>query len=77
VAPAAGVTPSAGGSSSTPACRANAQVRVLVHELAHTLGVGYEQSGRARAEVIVDTVTFVVCRAVGLRVDGESVPYVA
>jgi hypothetical protein len=24
--------------------------------------------------VIVDTVTFVVCRAVGLRVDGESVP---
>jgi Putative metallopeptidase family (DUF6782) len=56
---------------------ANAQVRVLVHELAHALGVGYEQFGRARAEVIVDTVTFVVCRAVGLRVDGESVPYVA
>jgi antirestriction protein ArdC len=56
---------------------ANAQVRVLVHELAHALGVGYEQFGRARTEVIVDTVTFVVCRAVGLRVDGESVPYVA
>jgi antirestriction protein ArdC len=56
---------------------ANAQVRVLVHELANALGVGYEQFGRARAEVIVDTVTFVVCRAVGLRVDGESVPYVA
>jgi len=33
--------------------------------------------GRARAEVIVDTVTFGVCRAVGLRVDGESLPYVA
>jgi antirestriction protein ArdC len=56
---------------------ANAQVRVLVHELTHALGVGYEQFGRARTEVIVDTVTFVVCRAVGLRVDGESVPYVA
>jgi Putative metallopeptidase family (DUF6782) len=56
---------------------ANAQVRVLVHELAHALGVGYAQFGRARAEVIVDTVTFVVCNAVGLRVDGESVPYVA
>jgi hypothetical protein len=40
------------------------------------LGFGYEGFGRARAEVIVDTVTFVVCRAVGLRVDGESVPYV-
>jgi len=55
----------------------HAQVRVRVHELAHALGVGYEQFGRARAEVIVDKVTFVVCRAVGLRVDGESVPYVA
>jgi hypothetical protein len=56
---------------------ANAQVRVLVHELAHALGVGYAEFGRARAEVIVDTVTFVICRAFGLRVDGESVPYVA
>ena len=50
---------------------------MLVHELAHALGVGYEQFGRPRGEVIADTVTFVVCRAVGLRVDGESVPYVA
>lgn len=56
---------------------ANAQVRVLVHELAHALGVGYQQFGRARAEVIVDTVTFVVCSSVGLAVDGESIPYVA
>jgi hypothetical protein len=46
-------------------------------ELTHAPGIGYEQFGRARAEVIVDTVTFVVCRAVGLQVDGESVPYVA
>lgn len=52
---------------------ANAQV----HELAHALGVGYAEFGRARAEEIVDTAMFVVCRAVGLRVDGESVPYVA
>lgn len=56
---------------------ANAQVRVLVHELAHALGVGYEQFGRERAEVIVDTVTFVVCGSVGLDVGGESIPYVA
>jgi hypothetical protein len=55
----------------------NAQVRVLVHELAHALGVGYARFGRARAEVIVDTVTFVVCSAAGLAVDGESIPYVA
>jgi hypothetical protein len=55
----------------------NAQVRVLVHELAHALGVGYKQFGRERAEVIVDTVTFIVCGSVGLDVGGESIPYVA
>jgi hypothetical protein len=49
---------------------ANGQVRVLIHELAHALGVGYEQFGRQRAEVIVDTVTFVVCGSVGLAVGG-------
>ncbi len=55
----------------------NAQVRVLVHELAHALGVGYEQFGRERAEVIGDTVTFIVCGSVGLDVGGESIAYVA
>jgi hypothetical protein len=57
---------------------ANARVRVLVHELAHSLGVGYKQYGRQRAEVLVDTVTYVVLAGqVGLDVGGESVPYVA
>jgi N-terminal domain of anti-restriction factor ArdC len=56
---------------------ANAQLRVLVHELAHALGVGYREYGRERAEVIVDTVTFVVCGSVGLDISGESIPYVA
>jgi hypothetical protein len=55
----------------------NAQVRVLVHEIAHALGVGYREHGRGRAEVIVDTVTFVVCGSVGLDTSGSSVPYVA
>jgi hypothetical protein len=55
----------------------NARVRVLVHELAHALGIGYEQFGRERAEVIVDTVTFIVCGSAGLDVGGESIPYVA
>jgi antirestriction protein ArdC len=55
----------------------NAQVRVLVHELAHALGVGYREHGRRRAEVIVDTVTAVVCGSVGLDTSGSSVPYVA
>jgi hypothetical protein len=57
---------------------ANARVRVLVHELAHGLGVGYKQYGRQRAEVLVDTVTYVVLAGqVGLDVGGESIPYVA
>jgi hypothetical protein len=55
----------------------HAQVRILVHECAHALGVDYERYSRAQAEVIVDTVTYVVCTGVGLAVEGESIPYVA
>lgn len=79
------ITGSAGGRCEAEAKRivvdadlsANAQVRVLVHELAHALGVGYREFGRERAEVIVDAVTFIVCGSVGLDVSGETVPYVA
>lgn len=56
---------------------ANRQVRTLVHELAHALGVGYEQYGREKAEVLVDCVTYIVCSSVGLDVGGESIPYIA
>lgn len=56
---------------------ANARVRVLVHELAHALGIGYADLGRRRAEVLVDCVTFIVCGAVALDTGGESIPYVA
>jgi len=59
------------------AMSANAQVRVLVHEIAHALGIGYKEYGRSRAEVLVDTVTFVVCGSIGLDTSGSSVPYVA
>jgi hypothetical protein len=55
----------------------NAQVRVLVHDLAHALGIGYREHGRRRAEVIVDTVTYIVCGSVGLDTAGSTVPYVA
>jgi hypothetical protein len=48
------------------------------HEIAHSLGVGYTEYGRAQAEVLVDTVTYVVLSGqVGLDVGGESIPYVA
>jgi hypothetical protein len=56
---------------------ANAQLRTLIHETAHALGVDYQRYSRARAEVIVDTVTFLAASSVGLRVDGETVPYIA
>jgi hypothetical protein len=55
----------------------NARVRTLIHECAHALGVDYQHYTRAQAEVIVDTVTFVVSASVGLDVDGETIPYVA
>jgi len=56
---------------------ANARVRVLVHEIAHALGIGYADRGRARAEVMVDCVTYVVCGQLGLDTGGETIPYVA
>jgi len=56
---------------------ANARLRILIHETIHALGVGYAEYGRDRAEVIVDTATYVVAASVGLDVGGESVPYVA
>jgi hypothetical protein len=56
---------------------ANAQVRVLVHEIAHALGIGYHDYGRRRAEVLVDTVTYIVCGSVGLDTSSSSVPYIA
>jgi len=41
---------------------ANAQLRILIHETIHALGVGYAEYGRRRAEVIVDTVIFSPCQ---------------
>ena len=56
---------------------ANAQLRTLIHECAHALGIDYEQYSRAQAEVMVDTVTLLAASAVGLAVDGETIPYVS
>jgi hypothetical protein len=56
---------------------ANAQLRILIHETVHALGIGYAEYGRKRAEVIVDTATAIACASVGLRVDGDSIPYIA
>ncbi len=55
---------------------ANAKVRTLVHEIAHALGVGYDEYDRPTAEVIVDSAAHVVCSVIGLDVSGETVSYV-
>ena len=55
---------------------ANRRVRILVHELAHAHGIGYEQYTRRQAEVLVDTVTHIVLGQAGLDVSGETVPYI-
>ena len=52
-------------------------MRILIHETIHALGVGYAEFGRERAEVIVDTATYVAAASVGLDVSGESIPYIA
>jgi N-terminal domain of anti-restriction factor ArdC len=56
---------------------ANGRVHVLVHEIAHALGIGYDQYTRARAETLVESITYIVCRGIGLDTGGASVPYVA
>jgi hypothetical protein len=56
---------------------ANAQVRIAIHEILHALGIGYTEYGRRRAEVLVDTATYIVCGSIGLDTSGSSVPYVA
>ena len=56
---------------------ANAQVRVLVHELAHAHGVTYRDYSREQAEVIVETAAVIVCGSLGLDTSGESIPYIA
>jgi len=55
---------------------ANRRVRILVHELSHAHGIGYEQYTRRQAEVLVDTVTHIVLAQAGLDVSGETVAYI-
>jgi antirestriction protein ArdC len=56
---------------------ANGKVATLVHELAHAHGIDYERFSRSEAELIVESVAYVVCSGAGLDTSGESVPYLA
>jgi hypothetical protein len=55
----------------------NGKVATLVHELAHAHGIDYTDYPREEAELIVESVAFIVCGSVGLDTSGESVPYLA
>lgn len=55
----------------------NRKVRTLVHEIAHALGVGYREYTRQDAEVIVESVSWIVCQGIGLDTSGEALPYIA
>jgi hypothetical protein len=54
---------------------ANGRVATLVHELAHAHGVDYKTYSRPEAELIVESVAFVVCGTFGLDTGSESVTY--
>jgi antirestriction protein ArdC len=65
-----------------PDFSANAQVSVLIHELAHAL-VRIDRRdddpklGYAAEEVVVESVAYSVCASLGLDSSGSAVPYVA
>jgi antirestriction protein ArdC len=65
-----------------PEFSANAQISVLVHELAHAL-VRIDRRGEdpklgyAAEEVVVESVAWSVCASLGLDTGGSAVPYVA
>lgn len=55
----------------------NGRVKTLTHEIAHALGIDYTDHERGEAEVIVESVAYIVCSGIGLATDGYSVGYVA
>lgn len=55
----------------------NAQVKILTHEIAHALGIGYDEFGREGAEVIVEAASAIACSSAGLETEEFSVPYMA
>jgi antirestriction protein ArdC len=56
---------------------ANGRVAVLVHELGHAYGVGYQTHPRREAEVIVEAAAHITCAALGLDTSAQAVAYIA
>lgn len=55
----------------------NGQVRTIIHEIAHALGIDYTDYTREEAEVIVESAAYLTCLNVGLDTSGMTVPYIA
>ncbi len=60
-----------------PQLTPNAQISVLVHELAHAQGIDYSDYTRAESETIVEATTMIVLGALGFDTLSFSVPYIA
>jgi len=54
----------------------NRQLRILIHEMTHALGVDYEKFSREEAECICDSTTYIVGNLIGLDVSEETISYV-
>lgn len=55
----------------------NGRVRVLIHEIAHALGIDYKDYSRSEAETIVEAATYIVLAGQGIDADASSIPYIA
>lgn len=50
---------------------------VLIHELIHAGGIGYDNFSRAEAEMICESATAIVCMGIGLEHIEQSLDYIA
>lgn len=61
----------------TSSAAPNQRVATLIHEIAHAMGIDYQDYTREQSEVLVETATFIVSTVIGLDTNTRSVPYVA
>jgi len=68
-------TPSTNSITLSDADDVNGRLQALIHELIHANGVGYDEFGRATAEVITESAAYIVVRGLGLE-SKRSIYYV-
>lgn len=55
----------------------NQQVKTLIHEIAHVLGIDYTDYTRAQSETLVETAAYIVAATIGLDTSSYSFAYAA